>query len=119
MNIVDTAYHLTFSDETTLPAYACVGKCKKIWWEADFKGRDESVCPLCSGGLTSPTDGVHYKILSSANRKLRLSDFKKFAQISSTEKTNIKSILANGGHISNLSIVKPAFEEKALHEWCS
>jgi hypothetical protein len=119
MKVIDTPYHLTFSDEITMPDFACEAKCKKVWWDVDFDGRDKSVCPLCSGELTRPTIGVHFIILDSANRKLKFSDFKKVTQIPNKEKKSLKKYLEAGVHISNMSLVKPAFVGKAKSEWCS
>lgn len=36
MIIIDSSFHLVFSSTNKLPEYACVGKCKKVWWGFDF-----------------------------------------------------------------------------------
>ena len=120
MIVLDTAFHLTFDGKNTKPELACLGNCKKVWWQSDLENRPENTCPLCGHqGLTKAIEKVHYKILTSANRPLRLSDFTDFTKVTHKDKQFVKGFLANGGGIDNLSIVKPAFIEKAKAEWCS
>lgn len=118
MMIIDTPFHITFVEYSGEPILACVGNCKKAWWSEDFEKRDQSVCPMCGSKVQPAFNNVHYKILNKANRELKFSDFKKVVAMSHKEKLKIKHFLQSGIKISNLSLVKPTFEEKARKEWC-
>ncbi|WP_240224589.1 hypothetical protein [Rheinheimera hassiensis] len=119
MIILDTAYHITFDEHSSKPEIACTGNCRKAWWKSDFANKHISLCPLCGGSLCEAVEKVHYNVLSSANRPLRLSDFTSTTDVPHREKLSIKALLKGGAGINNLSVVKPAFVEKARAEWCS
>lgn len=118
MLTIDTPFHVTFSDSREKPVYACVGKCKKSWWISDLEDRSKSQCPQCAGELVEASENVHFKVLRSANRSLKLSDFEAFLALSYQEKQELKKIAASKIYIGHLSYVKHKFEKKALQEWC-
>lgn len=118
MIIIDTAFHITFAEYGERPILACIGKCKKAWWLEDFENRDKKLCPMCGSDVHPAIEDVHYKILSKANRNLKYSDFKKIVVMPNHEKIKIKELLKSGVNVTNLSLVKPAFEEKARKKWC-
>lgn len=119
MIILDTAYHITFDEHSNKPEIACTSKCRKVWWKSDFANRPKNVCPLCGGSLCEAIEKVHYKVLNSAKRPLRLSDFTSTTKVPHRDKLSIKALFKGGAGIYNLSVVKPAFEDKARAEWCS
>jgi len=118
MIIIDTPYHVTFSNTSKLPTQVCVGKCKKSWWEHDLKDRGFQKCPQCGGMLDKAVENVHFKVLSKYNRKLKLSDLKKFNSLDPKEESTMRDHLNSGMKIHHLSRVKKKFQEKALEEWC-
>jgi hypothetical protein len=117
MYIIDSPFHIIFSNENDAPALACVGKCKKSWWKSDLEENAPDKCPLCAGGLCAAVNGVHFTVLSNANRELKLSDFKKITSMGRKDKHDIKKWINQGIRIANLGMVKPAFEDKAKNEW--
>jgi hypothetical protein len=118
MIIVDTPFHITFSSLCDLPIYACIDKCKKVFWESNMKEEaNKEKCSMCDGILTKAVDGVHFKILSKANRNLKLSDIKAYNVINNSEKKALQSYLAMDAQIMHLSYVKPQFEKRAIAEW--
>lgn len=118
MTIIDTPFHVTFTNQTEKPVYACTGNCKKSWWSWDLEKRDKNTCPQCHGGLTEAVEMVHFKVLRKANRVLRTSDFKDFISLPSEQKKEIKEMISKKWHMDHMSFVKPKFQEKALREWC-
>ena len=120
MIILDTAFHITFDARYSNPEIACTGNCKKVWWLSDFDGRDAEICPQCgSSDLCEAIAKVHYSVVNSANRPLKLSDFTSVTAVPYKDKQSIKNFLQQNGGINTLSVVKPAFVEKARKEWCS
>lgn len=119
MIVIDTPYHVSFDDSQDCPTLACSGRCKKAWWVNLLPNAGSTVCPLCNGPLCEAVEKVHYNVLAKANRKLKLSDFTGAAQINHSDKLSIKKVITSGAHISNISIVKPKFVEKARSEWCN
>lgn len=118
MIIVDTPYHITFDELADLPVFACTGKCRKVWWPNILKDRPAGICPLCGGALCEAVEKVHYSVLARANRSLKLSDFQSVQKMDHRDKQTVKGLLAGQTVIHNLSMVKPAFVEKAKNEWC-
>jgi hypothetical protein len=118
MIIVDTPYHVTFDELAELPEFACAGKCRKVWWGQMLKDYPAGKCPLCSGELCRAVEKVHFTVLARANRSLKLSDFQSVQKMDTKDKQTIKNLLAGKSVIHNLSMVKPAFVEKAKAEWC-
>lgn len=68
MQIVKTAKHLIYSAETGEPSHACMGECRKVWWQSDLEGRIEAVasvsCPQCGGKLVSDIPEGHYQVVT-------------------------------------------------------
>ncbi len=119
MIILDSPFHITFSSTSDLPKYACTGKCKKVWWPHDFKN-DQTIglCPMCKEGLTGASQGVHFKVISTAERNLTGADFEPFEELGSEDKETLKNLLKNGKtQIAHLSKVKNKFAMKAIQEW--
>ena len=119
MLVIESAHQITFCDENDLPTLACVDKCRKVWWESCLENKPKDACPLCASRLVSAHKDVHFNVLANANRGLRFSDFKKIKQMNRRDKVAIKELMERKVRISNLSLVKPAFEAKAKAEWCS
>ncbi|EPJ0021458.1 hypothetical protein ACTBJ2_004515 [Vibrio parahaemolyticus] len=117
MLIIETPYHYTFSDFSTLPDFCCVGACKKIWWKSDLKNKP-FCCQQCSGELSECRENKDYKVIDFANRNLKLSDFKKFGSLPFKDKKSLQNLINNGASITNLGLVKPQFIAKAKAEWC-
>lgn len=119
MVIVDSPFHLTFSSCHYLPCRACLGKCKKVWWDFDFTDRpDNGICHQCSGQLDDAVEGVHFKTVQIAKRPFRPKDFKGFKEISKSEQDELAKLLGMRAEISHMSKVKAAFVDKAKREWC-
>ena len=66
---VATEYHHTSSDLNELPAYKCMGTCKKVFWKSEFAPAPFGVllhCEKCGGQLRSAKevtvqrDGIDY-----------------------------------------------------------
>lgn len=118
MIIVDTPFHITFRSLSDEPSFACISKCKKAWWISDLKSdSDQHICMQCGGEVRPATKGVHYKVLVTSNRNLKLTDFEKYGNITSKEKKQTQSWLISNAKIMHLSLVKKRFEEKAVKEW--
>lgn len=118
MMIIDTPFHVTFSSFEEPPVYACSGKCKKVFWLDDMEdGSKAESCEQCGGELSPAVNKVHYNVLAKANRNLKISDFKKYGTITSSEKKTLQDYLARGAKITHLSSVKPKFEQRAKDEW--
>lgn len=117
MIIVDTPFHITFSSFNNHPVFACTGKCKKIFFESDIADDVTGICPQCGDRLVNAVSGVHFKVLSTSNRKLKLSDFKKYAGIKHAEKRQIQNCLDMNAEIKHVSFVKDKFEEHAIRNW--
>ena len=118
MRIIDTAHHISFSDQNTAPQYACIHQCKKVWWDVDFDDKPKDSCPMCGGDLVEAIEKVHFNVLYAANRDVRYKDIKKIMQIPQKEKLQIKQYFDIGAKLNNLSFIKPAFNKKARNEWC-
>tara|TARA_R110002167_G_scaffold12129_7_gene52006 strand:+ start:97 stop:489 length:393 start_codon:yes stop_codon:yes gene_type:complete len=116
MIIIDTIHHITFSSLNEVPVLACVGKCKKIFWKDDIQ-KEIGKCPQCDCEITTAIQGVHFNILSKANRNLKLSDIKMYASIKHSDKKTFQSYLAMGAQFPHLSHVKPEFTQYAISEW--
>jgi len=116
MIIIDTPFHITFSDQNKNPLYACVDNCKSVWWPSEID-QDKMVCKKCGGEIETATENVHYKILRKNNKRLSLNDFKKHLSLSRQDKELIKSYTEGTEKIGFLSIIKPKFAEKAKKEW--
>jgi hypothetical protein len=121
MIIVDTPYHVTFDNHETKPILACVGKCRKVWWNEQLSLQGKSLrCPQCgSTNLDQAVEKVHYKILSIANRVLRFSDFEIISKTDPESWMQIKSFFEKNVVIDHISVVKPAFVDMAKKQWCS
>jgi acetyl-CoA carboxylase beta subunit len=117
MIIIDTPYHVTFTSYAGLPLASCTGKCKKSWFKEELENK-ENICPMCASLMQEAVEGVHYKIIDKSNRELKLSDFKKFQELNTQEKSMLKEAFKNKAKIACLSMVKPKFIEKAKAEWC-
>jgi len=117
MIIIDSPFHITFSDQNEKPVYSCVGKCKSVWWLTDID-QDQMLCKKCGGKIEKAVENVHYKILRKHNKRLSLNDFKKYlSNLSREDKELIKSYTEGEAKIGVLSTVKPKFVEKAKQEW--
>lgn len=117
MIIIDTPFHITFSDGNKKPSFACVDKCKSVWWPSELD-LDQMVCKKCGGKIETATENVHFKILRKNNKRLSLNDFKKhLSNLSRQDKDLIKSYTEGTEKIGFLSIIKPKFAEKAKMEW--
>lgn len=118
MIIIDTPFHITFRSLQDLPIFACTDKCKKVFWETDMEDEiSKYKCSTCGGLMTEAVSKVHFKILSKANRNLKLSDIKAYANLNNTDKKRLQQYLEMGSKIMHLSYVKPQFEKKAITEW--
>jgi NAD-dependent SIR2 family protein deacetylase len=67
MKIIKTLNHIIMVAETTLPKYACIGKCKKVWWENDMHISASILkvptCPACGGKLKLATK-LDYEVIN-------------------------------------------------------
>jgi DNA-directed RNA polymerase subunit RPC12/RpoP len=118
MRIIDSPFHITFSIENKNPQYACVEKCKSIYWLSEIN-KDQMVCEKCGGKIEEAIKKVHYKILKQRDGSLNLKDFTKYMpNLSNKEKTALKAYTESGARINLLSMVKPRFIDKAKKEWC-
>jgi hypothetical protein len=118
MIIIDTPFHITFSSRNDAPKWACLLKCKKVWWDLDFEGYPMGLCPMCQSATTSATEGVHFKILSNEDRNLTLADLLKYE--SGTPSPNIfklGDLLTKGAFVNHSSTVKDAFISRAITQW--
>ncbi len=114
MIIINSPFHITFSDENDIPMFACVSKCKSVYWD-----NNNLICEKCNGKIEKAVNKVHFKVLMKRKRHLNIKDFTK--QIPHLSKQNKKSIEAYTGikaKIGLLSIVKTKYIEKAKKEWC-
>jgi predicted RNA-binding protein len=119
MIIVDTPFHITFSSHNHKPCSACVGLCKKIWWDFDLVDYvNKAECEQCGHDLVSSIEGVHYKVIKQSNRNFRPKDFKGFRDINKQELAELSQLVTIGTIIDHLSKVKSAFVEKAKADWC-
>ncbi len=117
MIIIDSPFHISFSDANEKPTYACIGKCKSIWWSSDID-EDHMVCKKCGGKIETAVEKVHYKILRKNNKRLSLNDFKNhLSNLSREDKELIKTYTVGTAKIGLLSIVKSKFADKAKKEW--
>jgi hypothetical protein len=114
MIIIDSPFHITYSDDNNSPSHACTGMCKKVWWPIDVKGIE---CNQCKGVLESAIADVHFKVLRQKDRKLNVMDFDKYSKLSKEDKKIIRRYTGNKAKIGQMSIVKPKFVEKAKKEW--
>ncbi|NOR71770.1 MAG: hypothetical protein GQ532_19135 [Methylomarinum sp.] len=117
MIIIDTPFHISFSDNNEKPFYACTEKCKTIWYLSDAD-KDLMICKKCGGKLEKAIEKIHYKVLRKHNKRLSLNDFKKhLSNLSRKDKELIKSYTEGTAKVGLLSIVKPQFIDKAEKEW--
>ena len=117
MIIIDSPFHISFTDKNEKPTYTCIGKCKSVWWPSDID-QNQMLCKKCGGKIEKAIDKVHYKILRNHNNRLSLNDFKKYlSKLSKKDKELIRSYTEGTAKIGLLSIVKPEFAEKAKQEW--
>jgi len=117
MIIIDSPFHITFSDINEKPLYACVEKCKSVWWPSDVD-KDEMICKKCGGKIEKAVEKVHYKVLRKNDKRLSLNDFKNnLSNLSREDKELIKSKLGGKEKVGLLCIIKPKFLEKAKKEW--
>jgi len=114
MIIIDSPFHITYSDDNDFPSHACTGVCKKVWWPEDVEDLE---CNQCKGMLENGVENVHFKILKQKDRKLNLMDFDKYSKISKEDKKFIRSYTGSKAKIGQISIVKPKFVDKAKKEW--
>lgn len=67
MQIVRTKNHLIYSANKGKPAYACLGTCRKVWWQDDVPSGLAIVavpaCPQCGGPLTGDIPNGHYTVV--------------------------------------------------------
>jgi len=117
MIIIDSPYHIIFSCLNENPIFSCVGKCKKSWWLRGFLNLSKEFCPLCHGDLTDAVEKVHFTVLKSSKKQLSLNDFKQFYTLDREDKDYVNTLLKSNVDISNLGVVKKAFEEKAKQDW--
>jgi hypothetical protein len=118
MIIVDTPFHITFRTLSDEPSFACVSKCKKVFWLSDINAEiDRTICMQCGGEVQAATKGVHYKVLATSNRNIKLSDFEKFGGLTHKDKKQTQSWLASNAKFMHLSRVKKEFEARAIKEW--
>jgi len=117
MIIVDTLFHISFTDANEKPTYACIGKCKSVWWPADID-LDLMICKKCGGKIATAVESDHYKILRKNNKRLSLNDFKNhLSKLSREDKQLIKNYTVGSAKVGLLSIVKSKFADKAKEEW--
>lgn len=68
MQIVKTKNHLIYSANQGSPSHACLGRCRKVWWEDDLPSGLAVVakpsCPQCGGALTSEIPEGQYIVVS-------------------------------------------------------
>lgn len=116
MIIIDTPFHITFSSRNDAPKWACLLKCKKVFWDIDFEGRLMGLCPMCQSAIASAFSGVHFKILANEDRNLTLSDLLKYVPGTPTT-LKFGDSLSKGAFTNHASFVKDAFVIRAITQW--
>jgi len=117
MIIIDTPFHISFTDGNEKPTSACIGKCKLIWWPSDVN-QNIKLCKKCAGKIETAIENKHYKILRKHNNRLSLNDFKKhLPNLSKTDKELIKSYTKGTEKVGLLSLIKTEFSEKEKQGW--
>jgi len=89
-----------------------------VFWESDIENEEAKLtCHQCGDTIANAVRDIHFKVISISNRNLKISDFKKYGDLKSSEKKKIQSYLAKNAQIFHLSQVKPKFEKRAIAEW--
>lgn len=68
MQLVKTKNHLIYSANEGPPSHACLGVCRKVWWEGDLPDgiavAAKPACPQCGGALTSDIPKGYYAVVT-------------------------------------------------------
>lgn len=95
---VETAYHIITASANKKPDYACIGKCKSVWWSDEVNPHlviEAIKCPKCGGDIRKASKN-NYRIIE---RTISPNSINRFG-------------------VRTTHAVKPDFEDMAKREWC-